>query len=216
LIAPYLLLEDIIKKIKECFQKSVSDSIRSTERLMQKLRTNSIDTINEAVKGFLEGDEVKKTAKQVGFELLGLFKNKQINFLMGAFDIIKRTIDLVLCRNQFVSYLDDELQDGNCENDVDEIVEEISSKLADRMFDLLCNYIKGDNEILNLSEWHRDYKFKKVGDEKESIVALSSAIKKPVNEAYSILGLESTASSSEIKRSYRRLALEVHPDKNSK
>jgi preprotein translocase subunit SecA len=209
----YLLLEDIIEKIKESFQKSVSDSIRSNERLMQKLRTNSTDTINETVEGFLEGDEVKNTAKQVGFELLGLFENKQINFLMAAFDTVKGTIDLVLCSNQFVSYLDRELQDGNCKNDVDEIVEDISSKLADRMFDLLCNCAKGANEILNLSERHRDYKFKKVGDEKESIVALSS-IKKPVNEAYSILGLESTASSSEIKRSYRRLALEVHPDKN--
>jgi preprotein translocase subunit SecA len=209
-----LALKDIIEKIKDSFQKSVSDSIRSNEHLMQKLRTNSIDTINEVVKGFLEGDEVKKTAKQVGFELLELFKNKVIKALKTGFDTIESIVDLMRCGNQFVSYLDSKLQDGNCKNDVDETVENISSKLADGMFHLLCDSMKGSTEILNLIERHRDSKFKKVGDGKESIVALSSPIKTPVNEAYSILGLESTACLSEIKRKYRRLVLEVHPDKN--
>ncbi|XP_068902504.1 uncharacterized protein [Tenebrio molitor] len=210
-----LALKGIIEKIKHIFQKSVSDSIRSNEYLMQKLRTNSTDTINEAVKGFLEGDEVKNTAKQVGFELLELFENKVLKGLKIAFDTIESIVDLVRCGNQFVSYLDNELQDGNCENDVDEIVEEVSSKLADRMFDLLCNCMKGPaTETFNLVKCHLDSKFRKVGDGNESIVAVSSPIKKPGNEAYSILGLEPTDSVSEIKRKYRRLALEVHPDKS--
>jgi DnaJ-domain-containing protein 1 len=132
-----------------------------------------------------------------------------------AFDTIESIVDLVRCGNQFVSYLDNELQDGNCENDVDEIVEEVSSKLADRMFDLLCNCMKGPaTETFNLVKCHLDSKFRKVGDGNESIVAVSSPIKKPGNEAYSILGLEPTDSVSEIKRKYRRLALEVHPDKS--
>jgi DnaJ-domain-containing protein 1 len=200
--------EDIVENSKKGFQESVSNSIKSNERLMQKLRTNSTDTIIKTANGFSKVSEVKSMAKEVALWFLKLFQSKVIDALIAVADITKSTIDFMRCQDQFISYLESELQDGNCESDVDEIVKKITSKLANEMIQLWCNMNDTFTELhAIIIEGHKS-------ETVDDVVDTSSSIKIPVSKAYSILGLESTASLSQIKRSYRRLALEVHPDKN--
>jgi hypothetical protein len=200
--------EDIVENSKKGFQESVSNSIKSNERLMQKLRTNSTDTIIKTANGFSKVSEVKSMAKEVALWFLKLFQSKVIDALIAVADITKNTIDFMRCQDQFISYLESELQDGNCESDVDEIVKKITSKLANEMIQLWCNMNDTFTELhAIIIEGHKS-------ETVDDVVDTSSSIKIPVSKAYSILGLESTASLSQIKRSYRRLALEVHPDKN--
>jgi hypothetical protein len=72
----------------------------------------------------------------------------------------------------------------------------------------LLNFVKYVTELDDLIKMYLlDYNLTKVCDAKESIVDSSSSIKTPVNNAYSILGLQSTAPLSEINRSYWRLPL---------
>jgi preprotein translocase subunit SecA len=200
-----LKFKDNFERSKKILQESVSNSAKSNQRLMQKLRTNSTDSINETVKRFLEADKVKSIEKEIAFKLSKLFENKIIDSLTEVFDTTKSTIDFEPCQDQFVSYLDNELQEGNCKNDVDQIVEEISSKLADSVVGLWYNMKGTFSELHDVIERHLDYNLKKVCDEKESIVDTSSSTGTPVNNAYSILGLQSTASLSEIKQKFQKL-----------
>ncbi|RZB41657.1 uncharacterized protein BDFB_010502, partial [Asbolus verrucosus] len=222
-----LVFQRLIQQIKEHFKNILKKSIRESDDLMEKLRTTLVEEIDEALDEFNDTDEVVKTAKEIAFDILGQLNSSTVDALTLTCNTITAIKEIDSYVNHSVFYLRSKLQGGDQDNNVDLIVDDICTKFSDKMFSLLLDILKNEFTILkdNMGVI-LGHNLKKVGDSEETIFGNKSKNGKEQNSITTtepvkkkedpclVLGLPSNASLVEVKRKYRILALQTHPDKN--
>ncbi|KAJ3651894.1 hypothetical protein Zmor_017898 [Zophobas morio] len=168
------LIDKIIEEIKNFFKKTLKNSIKNKENLVDKLRSSSTREINDAVTAFIRGDETLNIAKQVSFKLLNLIQHKAITALTTAFEVIKNSIDFSNYINKFSSHLMEHLHGGDNENNFNEINENICTKAADQMYDLLKASSIGTVQLAKITYELKDEDFKTFLNKDEIVSALTN------------------------------------------
>ncbi|EFA09123.1 uncharacterized protein LOC103314809 [Tribolium castaneum] len=184
------MFEVVFDWIKHKVKKHLADSIRKNHGLVEKIRTVPKETIDDIVDEFITSDnEVTTVLKEIGFGILGEVNNTVVDVFTQTYDNAENLAKLIKCVTKFVSYLDSNLKIGDNNNDVNVVIEEICSTVGDQMASL-CFDIVGSNV-----QWIKDHNFDK-------------------EDAYSLLGLDSDALETEVKKKFREKVLELHLDNN--
>jgi hypothetical protein len=195
-------VDQVISKIVDQLVASLKNSIRECPTLVEKFRTTDTTTVNAKVDEFLKMNTILKIVDKIIPKALSLLKNKIGNKTVTILSLSAQEVinleELYRYNKQFVSHLDDALKGGKCDNNVDDVIDEICTKVDEQMSTLFLHIFQDCIDGV-----------KDVG---------KSFIKSVVSkeDAYALLKLQPNASLKEKKQSRMKLTLEANSDDDKK
>lgn len=204
----------LIELLKNTFKNSLKKSIQENKNLLEKIRITPSDQIDKILDKFIEGNKIYETIKKVVFDVLGNIDNSAIEILTHVYDTASNGIKIGRICTKFTTYLSENLPGGSSNNDTNEIIEKICSKLADELLDLTWGVLKDNAKFA----WKHRNIFSANKLPKTDIVVSEKPDEKQqtskMENTWEIFGLKPTTSVIEVKKHYRKMALLLHPDKN--
>jgi hypothetical protein len=221
------LISDIIEvfviRIKEKIKLSVHKSINADRDLSRKLFKTPREDVQHVVTNFMASDEVLECAKELASELYRICdSNSKLEVFNLSANVLMDMEKISCYSSQFCSFLEHHLREASAENRVEEMIEEISNKAAERVLDLVQDLFKisqdpykgGASSAVKKTRKAISKTFASVLGRRRGYAGLLAQARNPVDNPYLILGVKKSASAVDVRKAYLNLVLKFHPEKN--
>ncbi|XP_044261236.1 uncharacterized protein LOC123009175 [Tribolium madens] len=203
---------ELIEKIKRLFVEALKKSIKDNRNLREKIRTTEKSEIDKTLDEFIgKEDKALKKLKKFVFDTLGKFNSTTIDVLTLSYDTAVNLAEIGRICSKFASNLEKKLKGGSENNKVDEMIEKICAKLADKLLSLSWDVLK-DN--VKFAWKHKDIFSSKKQTTGVVLKPNTESGKNGKEDSWKIFGLAPGASLTEVRKHYKKMALILHPDKN--
>jgi preprotein translocase subunit SecA len=195
-------VDRIISEIVDQLVTSLKNSIRERPTLVEKLRTTDTSIVYAKVDEILKMNTILKVIDKIIPKVLSPLKNKFGNTIVTIVSLGSKEVfnlhELHRYNKKFASDLDDALKGGKCHNKVDEVIDEICTKLDDQMSTLFTHIFR--DCVDGVKDVGKGF-IKSNGSKEDS---------------YAVLKLQPDATPSEVKQTYIKMSLEAISDDDKK